>query len=104
MQLAANSNIDLPNDNEAELALHDQLPLPSEDYRLPSPSAFTGAQSDSSNDEPEKTDVSDEELQKESDTEDAVPPAAEADSLNTPADVPWPVSNKRGSWIKELTS
>ena len=64
-KVAADRSIDLPNDRELELALHDQFPLPMEENRLPSPSGYADAQSESdrSDDEQEPTALSEEEVE-----------------------------------------
>ena len=49
-KVAADQGIDLPSDNELELKMHDQFPLPKEENRLPSPSRLTDAQSESESD------------------------------------------------------
>ena len=61
-KVAADRHIDLPNDNEFELALHDETPPPREENRLPSPSGFADAQSGHSDDEQYPTARSEEEF------------------------------------------
>ena len=87
--MAADKNIDLPNDNELELALHDQIPPPLEENRLPDPTGFTDAQSDHSDDEQEATILSEEQFEE---------PALPAARINSPPDEqPLCVKNKQGS-------
>ena len=66
MKVAVDQRIELPNNDELELALHDDSSPPSEQNRLPSPSGFADAQSDSDHSDDEDripTDKSEDEVE-----------------------------------------
>ena len=79
-KLAADKGIDLPNNDELELALYGQFGPPKEENRLPSPSGIVDAQSESdhsSDDEQIPTTLSEDEVEE---------PDFPAPRINSPPD------------------
>ena len=91
---AADRSVDLPSDNELELALHDQFPPPMEENRSPSPSGFADAQSESdrSDEEQGPTALSEEEVEE---------PDLPAPRINSPPDEPPPLCEAQAKIIDQ---
>ena len=96
-KVAADRGIDLPNKDELELALYDQLPPPKEENRLPSPSGFVDAQSESDHsddDEQIPTALSEDEVEE---------PDLPAPRINSPPDEPPPRCEEEARTINQGT-
>ena len=93
--MAADRGVQLPSKDELELALYDQFGPPKKENRLPSPSGFVDAQSESdhsSDDEPIPTGLSEDEV------EEPDPPAPR---INPPPDEPPPLCEEQAKIINQ---
>ena len=94
-KVAADRGIDLPSSDEIELALYDQFGPPKEENRLPSPSGFVDAQSESDH-------SSDDEQIPTALSEDGVEgPDLPAPRINSPPDEPPPLCEERAKIIHQ---
>ena len=102
-KVAADKGIELPNNDELELALFDQFGPPKGENRLPSPSGFVDSQSESdhsSDDEPVPTALSEDEVEEP----DLPAPRMLLESIPRRTNRHHCAKNKQRSWTKGLTS
>ena len=94
-KVAADKGIELPNNDELQLALYDQFGLPKEENRMPSPSGFVDAQPESdhsSHDEPIPTALFEDEVEE---------PDLPAPRTNSPPDEPPPLCDEQAKIINQ---
>ena len=95
-KVAADKGIELPNNDELELALYDQLGPPKDENRLPSPFGSFDAQSESdhsSDEEPVPTALSEDEVEEE--------PDLPAPRINSPPKEPPPLCEEQAKIIDQ---